>query len=128
MYWYEYKKDYNFINEDNYNEFKAKTNDTLNEMFFNLPPDIDTKGKYVLEKNYALKGIAKFIHHARYDLHKSDKEIFEAIKNVKWEINIDYWGKYGAFLSNTGLLQFSGNGEGGITSIMTACVDNLNKK
>ncbi len=128
LYWYEYKKDYSFINEDNYEEFKAKTNDTLNEMFYNLPPDIDTKGKYVLEKNYALKGIAKFIHHARHDLHKDDKEIFEAISKVKWEIDIDYWGKYGAFLSNTGLIQFSGNGEGGITSILTACVDNLNKK
>lgn len=127
MNWYKYKTDSNFINEDNFKEFKESVNKDFNELFYVLPHDMNTKGKYIIEKNYTLKGIAKFIHHARYDLKVSDKEIFEAIGKVNWEMDIKHWGVYGAFQSQTGLLQFSGNGEGGITSVMSACIDQLNK-
>lgn len=128
LYWDEYKFDNNFINEKNYKQYKTDIGKTFNELFYHLPHDIDTKGKYILERNYALKGIAKFIHHARYNLKIDDKETFEAIQKVNWTSDAKYWGMYGGFLSHTGLLQFSGNGEGGITSVQSACIDMLTKK
>jgi DNA sulfur modification protein DndB len=125
MYWNSYKYDNNFINEDNIQEYKEKVNDTLSELFYTLPPDINVKGKYILEKNYALRGIAKFIHHCRNDLRIEDKYTFEAIGKVDWSTNMKFWELYGAFPSKKGLIQFAGNGEGGITAVFMACSDKL---
>jgi hypothetical protein len=43
------------------------------------------KGKYLIEKNYVLKAIAKFIFEKRRYERLSDEVIFGAISSVKWE-------------------------------------------
>jgi DNA sulfur modification protein DndB len=126
LYWTEYIKDYSFINETTYNEYKMFTVDAFNKIFASLPKDMDTKDKYILGRNYALKGIAKYIHFARLEKNYSDSEIFEAIKNVDWSLNLDVWSKYGAYPSEKkGILQFGGNGEGGIRGVQAMCMDKL---
>lgn len=129
MFWKNYMADYDFINAKTYTYYKEKVDATFTELFFVLPPDLDTKEKYILEKNYALRGIAKFIHYCRYEQQGiTDEVMFKAIKNVDWTMNIDTWSLYGAFLSPTGKLQFGGNGEGGINGVMSMCIDVLNRK
>jgi DNA sulfur modification protein DndB len=126
LYWTEYIKDYDFINKETYKDYKMITVDTFNKIFNALPKDMDTKDKYILSKNYALKGIAKFIHFARLENTHNDSEIFEAISKVDWTLNLDTWSDYGAYPSiQTGKFQFGGNGEGGITGVYNMCMDTL---
>lgn len=76
-------------------------------------------------KNFALRGIAKFIHHCRVELQIEDKAIFEAISKVDWTTNKEFWTGYGATVSSKGIIPFPSNGEGGITSVLNACLDKL---
>lgn len=122
LYWTESKKDYYFINENNYSMYFNQTEYTFNNIFSGLPQDLQQKGKYIIDKNYTLKGIAKFIHNARKE-GKEDANIFDAISKVDWTVNLDYWSKYGAFRSQRGLLSFGGSD--GIFAVMNACTDNL---
>lgn len=126
LYWTDYIKNYEFINQESYKDYKMITIDTFNKIFNSLPKDMDTKDKYILGKNYALKGIAKFIHFARLENNYNDNEIFEAINKVDWTISLDTWSEYGAYPSiQTGKFQFGGNGEGGIAGVYNMCMDTL---
>jgi DNA sulfur modification protein DndB len=125
MYWKDYMADFNFINEKTFSMYKKRTETTFNNLFYVLPPDLNEKGKYILEKNYALRGIAKFIHHCRYETKVPEEKMFEAISKVDWKQDINKWALYGAFLSPTGKIQFGGNGEGGINAVFSACEDQL---
>ena len=126
LYWTTYINDYEFINEKTYNEYKMFTVDTFNKIFASLPKDMDTKDKYILGRNYALKGIAKYVHYARLEKKYSDSEIFEAIKKVDWSLDLHVWSNYGAYPSEKkGILQFGGNGEGGIRGVYEMCMDKL---
>jgi len=124
LYWTEYMNDFEFINEKTYNEYKMFTVDTFNKIFAALPKDMDTKDKYILGRNYALKGITKFIHQARTVNNYKDSEIFEAISKVDWTLDLHVWSNYGAYPSSKkGVLQFGGNGEGGIKGVYDMCMD-----
>jgi DNA sulfur modification protein DndB len=128
LYWTEYMNDFNFITKDNYDKYKKETNDIITEIFFALPPDLQVKDKYILGKNYALKGITKFIHEVRMNKQLDYPKAFETLSKIDWTMNLDVWRKYGAFPSTkTGKMQFSGNGEGGINGVYTACIDKYSK-
>jgi DNA sulfur modification protein DndB len=125
LYWTEYINDYGFITENNYQDYKKKTAKIFNEIFFNLPPDLEKKDKYILSKNYALKGITKYIRVAREKGYE-DARIVAVLKEIDWTLNLSYWSNYGAYPSEiTGALQFGGNGEGGIKGIFDNCMETL---
>lgn len=125
LFWKEFKANNDFLTTENYDHYKDVSQKTFNKLFAVLPPDLEVKGKYILGKNFALRGIAKFIHHCRVELQIDDKETFEAISKVDWTTNKEFWVGYGAKISVKGIIQFTGNGEGGITSVLNACFDTL---
>lgn len=114
------------LTKETYESFKQTASQTLDMLFYVLPHDIDTKGKYLLEKNYTLKGIARFIHHARNELKIEEDVIFATIQKVDWRINLEYWRRYDAVKTKGGHLQFGGSGETGARSIFDCLVDVLN--
>lgn len=59
------------------------------------------------------------------ELQIEDKAIFEAISKVDWTTNKEFWTGYGATVSSKGIIPFPSNGEGGITSVLNACLDKL---
>ena len=127
LFWSEYKKDIDFLNSKNYGLYKTIVDNTLDMVFKNLPTDLHIKGKYLLEKNYALKGVAKFIHWAK--LNKiDDKDIMAAIKNEEWEMDSKHWYNYGGRLSEiNGILAFNG-GEAGISAVYNSLKNRVEGK
>lgn len=125
LFWKEYKANNDFLTMENYDYYKEVAQKTFINLFSVLPTDLEVKGKYILGKNFAFRGIAKFIHHCRVELQIEDKDIFEAISKVDWTTNKEFWVGYGATISIKGIIQFPGNGEGGITSVLNACFDTL---
>jgi DNA sulfur modification protein DndB len=113
-----------FIKEENYENHKQRMENTFNELFYVLPHDMNEKGKYLLEKSYALRGIAKYIYNARLEGFK-DSDIFATIKKMDWSQNLEAWEAYGAMILPSGKISFRGNGEGGINGIYSACMDVL---
>ncbi|MGM0846919.1 MAG: DNA sulfur modification protein DndB [Bacillota bacterium] len=102
-----------------YDYYKKYIGDTFDKMFLHLPGDFGTKGKYILEKHYALKGIAKFIHDNRL-IRVPDEEIFATLEKVNWEIDIEYWKQYGGQTTKRGKLAFGGGGEHGRIAVLDA--------
>lgn len=98
----EYRHNHNVLTKENYDEVKKMLNETLNSLFFALPNDLNTRGKYITEKSFVMKAIVRFIHHARthIDLQLKDEEIFKIIGDMDWTYNIKVWEKYGAALVN----------------------------
>jgi len=126
LYWTEYMNNFDFINAETYAEYKMLTSDTFIKIFASLPDDMDTKDKYILDKSYALKGIAKYVHNTRRNSSYNDFQIFQALVKVDWSLNLDLWSNYGAYPSaKKGILQFGGNGEGGIRGVEEMCKDVL---
>ncbi|MFF2532508.1 DNA sulfur modification protein DndB [Brevibacillus sp. NPDC058079] len=102
---------------------KKHISSIFDSIFEALPTDIDQKGLYLLEKNYAFKGIARFIVHAKKDK-VADKRIYQAIKDTDWTNNLTNWSSYGASEGSTGVL-FAG-GEGGIKAVFECLYSKLN--
>jgi DNA sulfur modification protein DndB len=122
----ELNHDRDFLNENNYDEFKKDVEETLDRLFFILPPDLDAKGKYLTEKSYTLKSITRFINHARHhlDLRLSDDKIFEVIADMDWTMNLDFWEKYGGTAGiKDGNIVFAGGGHGAAKSVYRALID-----
>lgn len=127
LFWSEYKKDIDFLNSKNYGLYKTIVDNTLDMVFKNLPSDLYIKGKYLLEKNFALKGIAKFIHWAKLEK-IDDKDIMAAIKSEEWEMSSKHWYNYGGRLSEiNGILSFNG-GEAGVYAVHNSLRDRLKNK
>ncbi|MCS0827406.1 DGQHR domain-containing protein [Cytobacillus firmus] len=107
-----------------YDKYKKEIDTTLDKLFYTLPADIDKKGKYIIDKNYTLKAIAKFIHDCRF---RGIEEaiIFDAIARVDWTPNVDYWKAFGGFLSKRGLLTFGGGGDNARLAVYEALMTNL---
>jgi DNA sulfur modification protein DndB len=121
----EYKYNHGFLNDKNYQGFKKRVEDTFNKLFFVLPPDIDTKGKYLTEKSYAIRAISRFICHARnhLDLQLSDDDIFGIIKGIDWSYDLDKWSLYGGMKGSTGTIVFGGGSGGGFRAVYSALMD-----
>lgn len=118
-----------FMTDDNFDYYFNKLNKTLDMIFESLPKDLHTKDKYILNKNFSFRGIAQFLFEMDY-LEKDSAGIeilMKSIENVNWKIEHTYWMRYGATISQTGLLVFPGNGEGGVNSIKKAIVDQYRK-
>jgi DNA sulfur modification protein DndB len=125
MFLTEYRNDFNFLNDDNYEYYKEISDKTFEQVFANLPHDINIKGKYLIEKSYTLKGITRFVHFCRSEYKVDDSIIFDTISNVDWTLNFDVWKKYGAILSKKGNILFTGGGEGGISAVYDHLFDIL---
>jgi DNA sulfur modification protein DndB len=105
---------------DNYEMHKKTINGIFESIFESLPEDISTKGKYLIEKNYAFKGIAKFIIEAK-KANLKDKAIYQAIKETDWTNNLQSWSAYGATEGKSGIL-FAG-GDGGVKAVLECLSD-----
>lgn len=118
-----------FMTDDNFDYYFNKLNKTLDMIFESLPKDLHTKDKYILNKNFSFRGIAQFLFEMDYlEKDKAGIEILmKSIENVNWKAEHTYWMRYGATISQTGLLVFPGNGEGGVNSIKKAIVDQYRK-
>lgn len=122
----EISHDRDFLNEGNYKEFKKYINETFDRLFFTLPNDLNVRGKYLTDKSYTLKSIARFINHARnyLDLRLSDDEIFKIIGDMDWTMTTDFWSKYGASPGlKKGNIVFNGGGHGAAKSVYDALID-----
>lgn len=126
----EYKYDHNFLNSRNYESYKQKVDDTFNKLFFALPYDINVRGKYLTDKSFTIKSIARFICHARnhLDLQLSDDEIFKVIANVDWSYNLEQWSKYGGVEGMNGNIVFGGGNTGGKKAIYDILIDTSERK
>jgi DGQHR domain-containing protein len=127
----EYNRNRNFLQQENYETFKQYVADTFEKIFFALPPDLEVRGKYLIEKSYTLKSIAKFICHARshLDLMMSDELIFNTIEKVDWHMNVDYWSKFGGTLGvRESHIIFNGGVHGGIKAVYRALIMEATKE
>lgn len=121
----EYKANHGFLNEENFDDYKTYVNDTFDKLFYALPHDMDTRGKYLLEKSFAIKTIAKFIRQSR-QAEMFDDEIFNVINKVDWTNNIDTWSKYGAISGyRNGNIVFGGGNAGGVKAVLSMLNDNI---
>jgi DNA sulfur modification protein DndB len=121
----EYKGNHYFLNKDNYDTYKDVIEDTLNKLFYALPPDLEVKEKYIIERSYAIKAICRFICHARHheDLKLSDDAIFEIINKTDWTLNVKYWGMYGGTKGTNGGIVFGGGYGGGFRAVYDILID-----
>ncbi|WPS85690.1 DNA sulfur modification protein DndB (plasmid) [Brevibacillus halotolerans] len=106
---------------------KKHISEIFDSIFEALPNDVNKKGKYILEKNYAFKGIARFIATAKKNK-VDNKRTFQSIKETDWTNNLTAWSDYGATEGSSGIL-FPG-GEGGIKAVYECLlnkVDNSSK-
>lgn len=121
----EYKYNHGFLNEDNYQQFKDIVEETLNKLFYALPPDLNIKGKYLTDKSFTIKALTRFICHARthLDLQLTDDEIFRIISDMDLTYNIKFWSLYGGIEGTNGNIVFGGGTSGGLKAIYGALVD-----
>jgi DNA sulfur modification protein DndB len=112
------------LDEETYEVSKKYLNDTFNNMYQMLPPDLNNRGIYITDQSYAIKGIVKFIADYRAK-DFNDKVIFETIGKVNWVADINYWKQYGAMTSKQGKLVFGGSGDHGRYAVFHALEDNL---
>ncbi|MBP1309150.1 DNA sulfur modification protein DndB [Paenibacillus sp. 1182] len=111
------------LSEDTYNSYREAINEVFDRIFESLPEDVNVKGKYLLERSYAFKGIVKFIVAAQKANIKDDV-IYEAIKETDWTNKITTWSPYGATEGNSGILFAAG--EGGAKAIYKSLSDKIN--
>jgi DGQHR domain-containing protein len=112
------------LTDENYEMVKVFTNATIDTLFYHLPNDLKVKGKYLIEKNFVLKAIGKFIYDCRV-LEVEDKIIFDTIGSVKWENDITYWKEYGGVLSKRGAISFGASGTQSISAIYDCLMEHL---
>lgn len=114
------------LTEENFDSVKQKLSDTFDKLFYSLPSDINVKGKYIVDKNYAIMGLVKFIHYARTELKIEDKLIFNAIENTDFSDKAEVWSAYGGGRGRSGNVTFSSSH--GIKGVMKALSENLEKE
>lgn len=105
--------------DEDYESIKNFINDTFNNLFYSLPNDINVRGKYITDKSFTLKGIARFICHARnhLDMQMLDDEIFEIISSVNWKFEVDEWKEYGGVEGVDGNIIFGGGTGNGLKAV-----------
>lgn len=123
-----FKENHYVLSYENFDSAKKMINETFDKLFYVLPPDLNVKGKYLLEKSYALKSISRFINEARNHLLMiEDERIFEIIKNMDWGYNPEFWRKFGAVSGKGENLVFPGGGYGAAKAVYQALVDQINE-
>lgn len=126
LYTYERRFNTTFLNRDNYPDIKFATMTTFDRIFYSLPADFSTKGKYLLEKSYALRGICKFINDVKNDriegLDMNKGDIYKVIASIDWTYNESFWKPYGGTLTRKGTLVFGGGTSGGYRAVIDALI------
>ncbi|WCF11559.1 DGQHR domain-containing protein (plasmid) [Paenibacillus thiaminolyticus] len=112
------------ITKESYSYHKTAISGIIDSIFESLPEDVNVKGRYLIEKNYAIKGIANFVAQAKYEQKLSDDIIYKAIKETDWTLNLAYWSKYGATEGKNNGILFAG-GEGGVRAVMECLLDEV---
>lgn len=108
-----------FLNEHNYDEIKKEVSQAFDSVFSVLPTGFDDKEKYIVFKNYTLKGIFKFLHSAKlYEL--SEEETYGSIGKLEWTHDVEYWKQFGGIKSANGNLMFGGGGDNAKNTIHDA--------
>lgn len=123
---HEIKQDSNMLKEGNKRYIKEVIESTLNKTFVALPDDISVKDKYILNKGYAFRAIAKFITASRTYLGLSDNEIFDVIASMDFSNESELWQKYDGRRNSKGTYTFGGSG--GFKSVYNALVDQLGRQ
>ena len=126
----EYKTNNKFLNDENYNGYKDYVNNTFDKLFYALPHDLNNKGKYIIEKSFALKAISRFIYHARnhLDIGLTDEQIFDIIGSHDWTYNIEFWKNYGGTSGGNirgvyNNILFSGGLSGGFKAVYNSLIE-----
>lgn len=112
------------INEDNLQQFIDVANKMFEVIFEVLPDDINTKGKYVLEKSYGMNALFRFVATMLVEGESMDN-IVSVIKNTDFSIYNTEWKKYTGKFNEYGNLEFSGGSGGGNRSIYNMLHDKL---
>jgi DGQHR domain-containing protein len=107
-----------------FSDHKKELNSIFDSIFGSLPDDINEKGKYIMEKNYGFKGVAKYIATAKYEEKIEDAIIYKAIQDTDWTNNLSNWSAYGASEGLNGVL-FAG--DGGVKAVMDCLLDKAHK-
>lgn len=107
-----------------YEMHKSNINNVFDSIFKALPDDVNVKGKYIIEKNYAFKGIAKFIAQVKINGNVEDRLIYQAIQETDFTSNFANWSKYGATEGSSGAL-FAG--DGGMKAVIEELTAKLNQ-
>lgn len=107
------------LKKENYDEMKAYISETFDKLFYVLPPDINIRNKYLIEKSFAIKAISRFICHARnhLDLQLSDESIFNIISGVDWTYNLSEWKEYGGIQGVDNNILFGGGAGAGLRGV-----------
>lgn len=82
------------LKKENFAEKKEYVNSVLDNLFYVLPSDINVKNKYVLQKNYGLRGVMKFINYLTSTLGVDEKIAFETIAKTDLSNNVNSWKDY----------------------------------
>ncbi len=123
----EYKYNHGFLNQNNYSGFKKRVDDTFNKLFYALPADINERGKYLTDKSFTIKAIARFICHARnhLDLQLTEEEIFKVISITDLSYNLDKWKKFSGVSGVNGNIVFGGGQSGGFKAVYDSLIQNV---
>jgi DNA sulfur modification protein DndB len=125
LFWLDYKANAEFINKDNYAEYKEIVDTTLNNVFLSLPSDVDTKGKYMIDKSYTLKAIAKFLHDCKVLYSVDENTAYNVIRKTNWSVDVDNWKAYGPNISRRGKVTFTTTG--GLVAVYDKLMGVLNE-
>ena len=117
-----FKSRENEINEENYNEYLAEGTQWFEDVFSVVPKDIDTKGKYILDRGYGFTSIFRFISVMKEK--GMDREtILKVIDKSDFRINSKEWIYYGGRINKFGRLEFTGGSNGGYRAIYNMLMD-----
>lgn len=88
--------DKNFLKAKNFERVKDSVNATFDKILYALPSDMDVKSKYIVEKNYCLAGICKFVVYAKDTaLFANEEDLYTLIHRTDWTYRNPDWLKYG---------------------------------
>ena len=117
-----FKSRENTITEENYNEFLQEGLQWFDDIFGALPKDIDTKGKYILDKGYGFTSIFRFI--ATMNEKEVEREkVIKTIDKSDFRVSSKEWTYYGGTINKFGRIEFTGGSNGGYRAIYKMLMD-----
>jgi DNA sulfur modification protein DndB len=125
--------DKNFLKKKNFDRVKNSVNSKFEKILFALPDDMDTKGRYIIEKSYALIGICKFVSQAKEErLFANEDDIYTLLGQIDWTYKNEDWLNYGGIRGigkNTNVMfSASSSGQKAVFKYLLDKADEFNKK
>ena len=117
------------LNDDNYNSVKEYVNEIFDKLFFVLPSDINERGKYMIDKNFTVIAISRFINHVKEneELGIKEEEMFKIIQDTDWTYTLKNWSKYGGVKASNGNIVFGGGSAAGFKAVYSKLMDVAHK-